>query len=346
MRPPHGGRVCWGLAAALVVACYSESESVITAPSLFASSDDVERVRSSVVFDTLWVFGGPSDTLLAQPSDLRHDGGGGVVFEDNSSVYRVRADGDLLWSWGSPGERPGELSNVRALDVSPDGSVVLVDSGNQRVVRLSADGLLLEEVPMPGPHIVVMSVAALPGGRMAISGFDPPLALWDEDDEVAAELPSGLGESSPVQHTGHAVRWGDGGWVFGFGYGNGWMRFRGAELQGVFPYVEHVEFPVLRQVRRGDQVSVHLTGRPTDTGLTLSVVGDTLHVLFGGGVESLARGVLDRFDLPSGSYLASDVLPHYADEAVVGGDRVFTVDRWSMFPSIVALARREESGGQ
>lgn len=79
-----------------------------------------------------------------------------MVFFDvlNQAAYRIGSDGELLWSWGAKGEGPGELANVQALDVAPDGSVVLVDSGNLRVVRLSADGCLLGEASALGEGMV------------------------------------------------------------------------------------------------------------------------------------------------------------------------------------------------
>lgn len=85
--------------------------------------------------------------------------------------------------------------------------------------------------------------------------------------------------------------------MYGFSVGNGWMTFREDELPGVFPYVEHSDFP---KVRQGHGTSTRITKRPVDTGLSLSVVGDTLFVLFGG--ESRLRGrLLDKFDLRSGA---------------------------------------------
>ena len=126
--------------------------------------------------------------------------------------------------------------------------------------------------------------------------------------------------------------------MFGFYYGNGWMTFRNTDLTAVFPYAEHFDFPVLRRVRRGEDLYTHLTRTPTVTGSALSVVGDTLFVLFGG--ESQSRGrVLDKFDARTGAYLETDVLPHYANAAAVDGDRTFTIETWDVFPRIVALAR-------
>lgn len=207
------------------------------------------RIRDTVLVSLLLVLacGGGERPVVAQ----------GVVFFDvlNQAAYRIGSDGELLWSWGTKGEGPGELANVQALDVAPDGSVVLVDSGN-----------------------------------------------------------------------------------------NGWMKFRGAELRGVFPYVEHVDFPEVREVRSGPLGgrSSHMMRRPVRAGVSLSVVADTLFVLFSGKTPGRGR-LLDKFDVQSGEYLETEVLPHFANEAVVDGDRVFTIEAWDVFPRIVALARRAPS---
>lgn len=338
-----------GLALAAVASLWAGSaraqEVLIKAPVLFSSSDDVEREHSSAAFDTLWVFGGPSDTLLASsPKGIRPDGTGGVVVFDlrNQAAYRFGANGDLLWSWGSRGEGPGELSNVRAMDVAPNGTVVLVDSGNRRIVRLSAEGQLLKEVPVP-QGVSVQSVAALQGDVMVVTGpegLEPTLALWDDDGTAdGVRLPASLSEAHVMHVQGHLVRWGETGWVFGFYVGNGWMTFRRSEQLGLFPYAEHVDVPDVHQVVQGNSLRARPMTRPIETGTSLSVVGDTLFVLFG-GKSQLSGRILDKFDVRSGAYLETDLLPHYAYFAAVGENRVFTTGTCNLFPCIVALSRR------
>ena len=340
----------WAAVAILCLGCvgypagssHAAQERLIEAPSLFSSSDDVERVRSSVAFDTLWVFGGPSDTLLASPMLPRLDGAQGLVFFDmlNQAAYRLGKDGELLWSWGTKGEGPGELQAVEAIDVAPDGSVVLLDSDNLRVVRLSTDGRLLEETRAPEGTVYMSSAAALRGGRLVVADgvVGPLLALWDGDDVIAAGLPADLGEPHRMLHQGSLVRWRDNAWVFGFSSGNGWATFREDQLMGVFPYVKHSPFGRAREVRQGNAVRTWMLARPVETGRSLSVVGDTLFVLFGG--EDWTQGrILDKFDLRSGAYLETEFLPHFANWAVVGEDRVFTIEAWDVYPRIVALAR-------
>ena len=69
-----------------------------------------------------------------------------ALFSESDAVERVLTGAvfDTLWVLGGP----GELKSVRALDVRDDGAVVLVDSGNRRVVTLDAVGQRVSEVPL------------------------------------------------------------------------------------------------------------------------------------------------------------------------------------------------------
>ena len=62
---------------------------MLEAPSLFSPADEVERVWSSVEFDTLWVFGSPSDTLLSEV--LPHFAYEAVVGKDR--VFTIEGGG-------------------------------------------------------------------------------------------------------------------------------------------------------------------------------------------------------------------------------------------------------------
>lgn len=321
-------------------------EELVVARSLFSEADAVPRVRSSVRFDTLWSWGSPSDTLLAAPAFPRSDGSGGVVVLDlqTKMTHRFGADGSLVWSWGREGEGPGEVKNVRAMDVMEDGSVVLVDSGNQRIVELSADGVLVSEKPLRAAGAVVGSVAALSSGRLGFQASRPVWGVVEPTGAVqATELPENVGEPMSLQHQGLAARWRGDKWVFGFSVGNGWMVFDGQAVSGVYPYVEHSDFPdVRRETRLRGSYAQHVE-RPTTTGKSLSVVGDTLHVLFFGHGRREGRPgyKIDKYDIRTGSYLETDLLPHFANHVAVGKlGRVFTVLSSGYVPTIVALARR------
>ncbi len=306
---------------------------------LFSLADTVSRVKSAAVFDTLWAFGGPDDTLLALPAMPRPDGSGGVVFVDVQSmkVHRIGGEGTLLWSWGRKGEGPGEIKNVRAMDVRDDGSVVLVDSGNRRIVTLDSGGKQIGETGFFGR--TVHSVASLLEDKLAVHSTSPLWGVLEGGKVQEAESPPGTGPSpSVVQHQGHVVRWRGDKWVFGYGVGNGWMVFADDALVGVHPYVEHTEVPAVREADRVRRTSGFVS-RPVTSGRSLAVIGDTLHVLFG-GVKGLAGHKIDRYNLRTGEYLNTDLLPHYANRAAMAEGRVVTVYSAGLFPRIVALARR------
>ena len=306
----------------------------------FSASDNVDRVLSHVTFDTLWVLGGTvSDTLLAAPTFPRAYGDGGLVFFDlqHQVVHRVDPHGRVLWSWGSKGEGPGELQNVRALDVDSFGNVVLVDSERLVLIMLTPDGDFIDEKPISRNGGLIRSASVLRDGEIAVHTTRVPWGSWTgKSIHPVMNIPSGWSEMPSLQNQGRIVSW-QNGWVFGFSVGNGWMVIRDDKVDGVYPYVHHYDFPEIVIERRGLSRNMRMTSRPTTTGRSLSVRGDTLYVLFGG--SGPRRGfMLDTFDLATGQYIATHLLPHYANRAVVDeSGRVFTVNNSSLFPTVVGL---------
>ena len=312
--------------------------------ALFSAGDDVDRVVSSVVFDTLWAIGGPSDTLLARPTLPRAYGDGGLVFFDlfDQRLHRVGPSGRVLWSWGRRGEGPGEVQDVQGVDVTAAGNVILVDAERAVRITLSSDGELLTEGPLPQSLGLIRSVALLGDDRLAVQSSREPWGVWDRGSiRPVTGLPAGWSEMPSLQNQGRMAAWREDGWVFGFAFGNGWMAFRDAELIGVHPYVQHHDFPAVVAERRGLTTISRMTERPPSTGRSVSVRGDTLYVLFGGtGAPGNRPGyMLDTYDLATGHYLSTHVLPHYANRAVVDQEgRVFTINNATLYPVIVALA--------
>lgn len=81
------------------------------------------------------------------------------------------------------------------------------------------------------------------------------------------------------------------------------MVFDGPDLIGAYPYVEHTDFPLVQVVHRLGGSITQTVGEPRVTsGRSVSVVGDTLLMLFGG--EEGRGWVLDRYDVQSGQYSA------------------------------------------
>ena len=58
-------------------------------------------------------------------------------------VRRFSPAGDLLASWGSYGDAPGQLDDPASLAVAANGSVLVADLGNRRVHHFAPDGTFL-----------------------------------------------------------------------------------------------------------------------------------------------------------------------------------------------------------
>jgi len=74
----------------------------------------------------------------------------------NCRVHRFSADGQLIKSWGEPGNSgPGEFHLSHSVVVVPDGKVYVGDRGNKRVQIFSADGEFIDMwTDMSGPNHV------------------------------------------------------------------------------------------------------------------------------------------------------------------------------------------------
>ncbi len=276
------------LFTALGVACNPGSDAGSSCgselpPVVAPLSIDAERRFSTIQYDTLWTLGGLHDTVLALPLGLHPVEDNLLVYDFNTlKLHRIGPDGALQWSWGKRGEGPGEIRNVRDIGVRQDGSIILVDGSNQRLTTLDPGGRMLHEQPLP-KGLRVHSMAVVGDEQLALHGRSPLLSYWDQDSDLASVLlPDDFRCLSFVQGQGGAVGWRANLWVFGFTFGNGWMVLDGHEISGLYPYVEHTDFPVVRTMRQGMSTRTQMVERPPDSGRSFSVQGDTLFVLFGG----------------------------------------------------------------
>lgn len=60
----------------------------------------------------------------------------------NSRIHRFSPEGELILSWGEPGDAPGQLHIPYGIGVSADGRVYVADRENSRVQIFSVDGRL------------------------------------------------------------------------------------------------------------------------------------------------------------------------------------------------------------
>jgi len=289
-------------------------------------------------WDTLWVFK-DSDDRLASATSLLSDGRGGVYFADPflRRVHHLDAQGILDWSWGREGSGPGEVRDVGAMALDGSGNVVLVDSGNRRILTLSSEGLLLDEVPLALEAGYVSGVVVLQPHHyvMATNGPVPWILVDQAGRQIqAVDTPAAFAQLSVLQRTGVIAKWKQDRWVFGFQNGNGWFAFRSHAMVLASPYVEHTEFPP-HDATRLPMETVH-------SGTSLSVRGDTLAVLFAGNTNGQLHWI-DRYDLQTGAYLNSLILPQPVKHAVVGTHGHVFVVTYDTIPTLMALRPRSIS---
>lgn len=313
-------------------------------------------VFNPVVFDTLWMHGGPDDTVLLNADRLAAFPGGDAAVLDilGQRVHRVSADG-VVWSWGTKGEGPGEIGRVRSLSVDGSGEVLLADPENARLLWVSGDGNWQRAAPLPEGVISIDDIAALDDGdyilsSVAYSAFFATPEPWirvsrSGQAEGPVSVPwHGFLTMSPMQTTGHMASTRSSGrqtgaeWVFGFALGNGFFVF-GDEGAEPHPYVRHGNFPEIAMSPppgggRGFQMT-YATGRPPTLTRDLAVRADTLFVLAGNHWD------LDRYSLATGSYLDTVRLPLPARYIAMAGDTLLALEAGSLYPKVVALRARD-----
>jgi DNA-binding beta-propeller fold protein YncE len=85
-------------------------------------------------------FNFPTDLALAANGDLYITDGYG-----NARVHRFSATGELLGSWGEPGDEPGQFRVPHGIAIDRQGRVYVADRENSRIQRFSPKGVYLDE---------------------------------------------------------------------------------------------------------------------------------------------------------------------------------------------------------
>jgi len=94
------------------------------------------------------VFGGPDagEASLLRPQAIKIDRRNVLWVADalHHRICRFARDGRFLSSFGTAGEKPGELKYPYDLELCPDGTVLVCEYGNNRVQHFDANGHSLE----------------------------------------------------------------------------------------------------------------------------------------------------------------------------------------------------------
>ena len=277
------------------------------------------RTVTNTQWDTTWTRGGTdADTVVLFPFAITAHGDRVYVLDAAAKrVVALRAsDGSLVWSAGREGRGPSEFREPTAIAVTPTGEIAVADAANARIALLSRTGEFLDHIPLRqvgyvqsmcalGDASLLLSTLELerPVLRLARSGavtarYDLP---WSDADRIPPLARQAVLEPTS-DHTGC---------IMALTFGRGFARFDGKQFQSPHPYIESFDLPEVdvsesersgKQVRREKMLQRRIAAHDVD------VHGNVLAVAFEGTTRDAGR-LIDFYDLRTGSYLRSHVLP-------------------------------------
>jgi DNA-binding beta-propeller fold protein YncE len=105
-----------------------------------ASDSGIEGIDYRTIRRAAPPFNLPTNLALAPDGAMYVTDGYG-----NARVHRFAPDGALLFSWGEPGDGPGQFNLPHGIGVDSRGRVYVADRENSRVQRFSAEGRFLDQ---------------------------------------------------------------------------------------------------------------------------------------------------------------------------------------------------------
>ena len=312
-----------------------------------AAVDRPDRRIVDVTWDTLaHVLSGVDDSLLFSASAPAADASGFWVLDGlGSRLARFDWEGRLRGYAGARGAGPGELMSPRQLSTDEAGTVWVLDVGNDRISAFDTAGIPAGEVSLrsleshPFGFVVTADGSAF---HLMLASEDLHPVTLDRSGEVRAgptiSVPDAA-EAVGMALQGQAVRGHvPGEWIYAFSMGDRFYRLRGLEPLGEpIGYPEAIDFPrVARQVARDGAATSVTTWLAERTSAVASLASDgrRLHIVFQGRSAEAGR-LLDRYDLESGRYLDTVLLPRSGYIAAYGDRLVLAATR--PMPEILVL---------
>ena len=122
------------------------------------------------------------------PTEMVPSPSGDLYISDgyrNSRVHRFTGDGQLITSWGQPGNtEPGHFHLPHSCLVDPDGKVYVCDRANRRVQIFSPDGEFITQWTdgMGGPDDISRdSDGVFYIAEQEVDGGAPHVSIWEAD---------------------------------------------------------------------------------------------------------------------------------------------------------------------
>jgi DNA-binding beta-propeller fold protein YncE len=145
---------------------------------------------TSVDFRTIIRHGGP----FHYPTNLALSPGGELYVSDgygNARVHKFAADGTLLFSWGRPGDGPGEFRVPHGIAVDDLGTVYVADRENSRIQLFSSDGVYLTEWRDVARPCQVCVVGDSESGKVYVAELGYRAGMWPGTEAPREDSPGG-----------------------------------------------------------------------------------------------------------------------------------------------------------
>jgi hypothetical protein len=296
-----------GCAAAAVLAC---AES----PAPGTREPVRERRPTVVAWDTLWMRGGPADTLLLMPLDVvANDGHVYVLDGGGKRVVALRADdGALAWTVGGAGGGPQEFAAPTALTLAPSGEVLVADHQNARISVIDPSGRVTGHIPMR-EFAYAQGICALADGDLVVTTMEAerPVIRISRDGTVKqrVDLPwPELRETAPLARQAFLSSTDDfRSCALALATGRGFAVYQGDDFTTASDYVEAVAAPEIEVSQRGTDAGKATSTRmrrPDVAATDVAAGGGTLAVSFKGRSAAAGR-IIDHYDLRTGLYAES-----------------------------------------
>lgn len=304
-----------------------------------------QRKVAPVAWDTVWVRGGPSDTLLLMPLDVvanaRH------VYVLDAGAKRVvalrTADGSLAWTAGGAGGGPEEFKAPTALALTPAGNVLVADHQNARISVISPEGVFAGHVPFAG-FDYVQGICSLDDGDILVTTLsrDRPVFRLSSKGALEQRLPLPWPELQSVDPVGRqALLSGSDDFktcALALALGRGFAIYRDSGFAVTADYVEAQETPEVavsvHEGRKGRVTSARLPQRNI-AATNASASAGVLSVSFEGKTPAGGR-LIDRYDLATGAYLETYEFAKPITALAQSGRTVMLLHYAAGYPTLLA----------
>ena len=144
-------------------------------------------------------FNAPTGVALSASGEIYVADGYG-----NARIHKFSPEGELLLSWGEPGNGPGQFVVPHGIAIDKQGRVLVTDRHNNRLQVFDSDGKYLTEW---GDMTLPTDVYIDDDQTVYVSDLVPRISIYDIEGNLLAQWGNeGTSEEDPLMVTLHSIR--------------------------------------------------------------------------------------------------------------------------------------------